>query len=257
MRQELVLLADDVFVRPFEHGHVRQLVSRHVARRAAPPFRACVERLAGARQVARVLAAFRHAAVSDAARQNSEVGVGALEHRAAMLVAPVPGEDALAAQDLSEIRMIPELRALRFPMRVELVMREQDDFPVAGLAENLLEPGHLLVVDVVILVRDVQSDQRPVLVLEGEVAGLLAEFRKDFLKVRKSARIHLVVRVDARGVRRRIAAARCRESAAALRARCRSSRRLRGAGPSPTDRRPCGSISRFPERHRGRSPNRR
>ena len=67
-------------------------------------------------------------------------------------------------------------------MRVELVMREQHDFPVAGLAQNLLEPGHLLVVDVVILVRDVQSDQRPVLVLEGEVAGLLTEFRKDFLK---------------------------------------------------------------------------
>ena len=70
-------------------------------------------------------------------------------------------------------------------MRVELVVREQNDLAVAGLCQDPLQPLDLLVVDVVVLVGDVEPDQRPVLVLEGEIARLLSEMRQDVVEVRR------------------------------------------------------------------------
>ena len=73
-------------------------------------------------------------------------------------MAPVPGEYPLIAQDLAESRMAEQLCALVLEMRIELMVREQHHLAVAGLCEDAPEPRHLLVVDRMIVIGDIESD---------------------------------------------------------------------------------------------------
>src|SRR5262249_56932875 len=97
---------------------------------AMPPFRPFVDFLGRTRQVPGGVAALGHAAVADAAAEQSEILVRLFEQHAAMLVAPVPGEYPLAAQDLAESRMAEQLRALFLEMRVELMVRKKHHLAV-------------------------------------------------------------------------------------------------------------------------------
>ena len=78
-------------------------------------------------------------------------------------------------------------------MRIELMVREQHHLAISRLGQDLFQPLDLLVVDVVVAICDVEADQRPVLVLEGEIAALLAELRQRLVEISIAAGIHLVV----------------------------------------------------------------
>jgi len=57
-------------------------------------------------------------------------------------------------------------------------MREEDDLAVSCIAQYPLKPIDLFVVDRMVMVCHIETDERPVGILIGEVAAVLTERRK-------------------------------------------------------------------------------
>src|SRR5437016_10203108 len=129
----------------------------------------------------------------DATSVQAKVCVGLLEDRAAVLVSPIPRKYPFAAQDRPEPGMAEQLGALYFEVRIQLMVREEDNSTVACLRQDLLQPIDLFVVNRVILIGHIETDERPVLVLVREVAGRLAEPLQRLAEVGLTSGIHLVV----------------------------------------------------------------
>src|ERR1043166_6401637 len=92
--------------------------------------------------------------------------------------------------------MTEQLGALDAAVRIELMVREQHHYAVAGLGKNASEPRTLPIVDRMIAVGDIEPDQSPVLVLTGEVAPFLSEPRQRNAEIGIAAGIHFMIGIE-------------------------------------------------------------
>src|SRR5580704_14590138 len=75
-------------------------------------------------------------------------------------------------------------------------MREQDGLSAAGVSQNAIEPGKLILCDVVVAVSRVESDNVPEIVLKSKVARGLVGIRECLPEISHPPGIHFVIAVQ-------------------------------------------------------------
>ena len=130
--------------------------------------------------------------MTDAATEQSKPLV-LFVNDAVMLVPPVPGSDRLVAQDGRHGLL--QIQSLLVQPGERLVMREQDHFSISFLFYDGIQPGDLPLIEVMVAMGRVESDQQPVGILQGEIAGRLTKLREDRVKIRVAAGVHFVIAI--------------------------------------------------------------
>src|SRR4051812_28424928 len=112
-----------------------------------------------------------------------------------MLMTAVPGND-LAGGERS-MKLPRQVWALRIVKRKELVVGKEQYRPALPmLADDVLHPVCLLVINRVLVVSAIQADEQPVGIRHREVIERLSERGERQVKVSFAARIHFVVRIQ-------------------------------------------------------------